>query len=190
MGRLAIKHHHQPQTLYCVPASVKMCLDYMCKKHKIKGLPTFSIHKIVEITKTNIYDGTPPRAIENLNQYLQKARPPLSFIYHEMSKFTEIEKELKSERPIIVFLNPKENHTFNDGSKLVHAVVAVEYDEDNHIMYYDDPDEDNETTAIQSLDVGTFISRWGIESRWVQITVGKNQTYLAGYTNEEDVMSE
>ena len=77
--------------------------------HKVKGLKVFSISKIAKITKTRDIDGTPPRAVENMNEHLLKARPTINFHYREGSKFTEIEKELnKKQLPVIVYLNPKE----------------------------------------------------------------------------------
>jgi len=182
LARLDIKHYHQPNALYCVPASVKMCLDYIGKTYKVKGLKPFSINKIAKITKTTQSDGTPLEQITNINQQLQKTRPPIKFINHEGSKITEIENEIKNNMPVIVFIDPKENHTFSDGATLVHAVVVVEYDKVNHTIYYDDPSEDNEATAIQNMDIGTFINRWGIDSRWIQIVLGNKQTYLTGYT--------
>ncbi|MCW4028408.1 MAG: C39 family peptidase [Candidatus Bathyarchaeota archaeon] len=184
MARLEVKHFHQPEDLYCTPTCLKMCLDAVCKKHKIKGLKVFTLSKIAKITKTTPIDGTPPRAVEFMNSHLLKARPSLKFIYHEGSKFPEIEKELnKKQLPVIVFLNPKEKPP-KGTTKFMHAVVIVEYDSVNRIVYFDDPLEDKEETAIQSLDVGTFVRRWEWETKWVQILLGKDQTYISGYLEQ------
>ncbi|MCL2173192.1 MAG: C39 family peptidase [Candidatus Bathyarchaeota archaeon] len=179
---ITIKHYHQPQEMYCVPTSVKMCIDYIKKTYNPKGLNNFSISKIAKITETKPLDGTPLAAVENINQHLTKTRPSIRFIYRQGSKPTDLEKELNQKQlPVIVYINPKENHN----AKIIHAVVIVGYDSATHTIYYDDPLEDNETTAIQKLDIGTFNKCWGYENRWIQITVGKNQVPLTEYTNEE-----
>jgi hypothetical protein len=179
--RLNVKHHHQPKDMYCVPTSIKMALDCVCKTHNVKGLKPFSIHKIAKITKTRTVDGTPPRAVELMNEHFLKARPSLSFVYREGSKFTEIDKELNDKQlPVIVYLNPAQKH-HNRAFKLMHAVVIVEYDRDAHLIYFDDPEEETEATGMQSLEVGKFMKRWEWEKKWVQILLGKNQTYIAGF---------
>ena len=66
----------------------------------------------------------------------------------------------------------------------MHAVVVVEYDSANHMVYFDDPEEENEAKAIQSLDVGTFTRRWEWEKKWVQILLGKDQTYIQGFLEQ------
>ncbi len=149
----------------------------------------FSIRKIAKITKTSDVDGTPPRAVEYMNEHLLRARPTVSFLYREGSKFTDIDKELNEKRlPVIVYLNPKEKLALEKRHyKIVHAVVVIEYDSPNHMVYFDDPEEDTEKTAIQSLDVGTFTRRWEWEKKWVQILLGKNQTYIQGFLEQGGV---
>jgi hypothetical protein len=159
--------------------------------HKVKGLNVFSLSKIAKMTKTRDIDGTPPRAVENMNEYLLRARPTISFSYREGSKFTEIEKELNEKQlPVIVYLNPKDKPLRERHFKMVHAVVLVEYDSATHTVYFDDPEEDTEETAIQSLDVGTFNRRWEWEKKWVQILLGKNQTYMQGFLPQEGLKNE
>lgn len=186
--RLDVKHHHQPRELYCVPTSIKMALDCVCKMHKVKGLNVFSISKIAKITKTSNIDGTPPRAVENMNENLIKARPTLSFIYHEGSKFTEIDRELNEKRlPVIVYLNPIQKYHPERPFKVMHAVVVVDYDRNTHCVYFDDPEEETEATAIQSLEVGKFTKRWEWEKKWIQVLLGKNQTYIAGFLEQGEI---
>jgi len=159
--------------------------------HQVRGLKVFSISKIAKITKTRDLDGTPPRAVENLNQHLLKARPNLSFVYREGSKFTEIVKEVNEKHlPVIVYLNPLERYNPNRTLPVLHAVVVVEYDSDNHLVYFDDPEEDNEENAIQSLEVGVFTKRWEWQKKWVQILLGKGQTYMHGFLPEGEVANE
>ena len=183
--RLDVKHHHQPRPLYCVPTSVKMCLDCVCKMHKVKGLRVFSISKIAKITKTRDRDGTPPRAVEKMNEHLLKARPTLSFLYHEGSRFTEIEKEVNEKHlPVIAYLNPVERYHPERPYTVLHAVVIVDYDPDTHTVYFDDPEEENEATAIQSLEAGVFTRQWEWQKKWVQVLLGKGQTYIHGFLEE------
>ena len=162
-----------------------MCLDCVCKTHKVKGLKVFSISKIAKITKTRDIDGTPPRAVENMNVHLRKARPTISFLYHEGSKFNEIEKEVNEKHlPVIVFLNPEKRYHPERPFTVLHAVVVIDYDPENHMVYFDDPEEENETTAVQSLEVGKFTRRWEWQKKWVQVLLSEGQTYIHGFLEE------
>jgi hypothetical protein len=183
--RLEVKHYHQPRDLYCVPTSIKMSLDCVCRMHKIKGLNVFTLSKIAKITKTTDIDGTPPRAAEQMNEHLLKARPSLSFVYHEGSKFTAIDKELNEKHlPVIAYLNPVKKYNPERPFKVMHAVVVVEYDPKTHIVYYDDPEEETEATAIKSLEVGMFTRQWEWEKKWVQVLLGKDQTNIQGFLEQ------
>jgi hypothetical protein len=184
--RLEVKHYHQPRKLYCVPTSIKMCLDCVCKTHKVKGLNVFSISKIAKITKTKDIDGTPPRAVENMNEHLRKARPSMSFVYREGSKFTEIAKEINEKHlPVIAYLNPEQRYHPERPYTLLHAVVVIDYDPETHMVYFDDPEEETEETAIQSLEVGKFTRRWEWQTKWVQILLSEGQTYIHGFLEEQ-----
>jgi len=154
-----------------------MAIDYTCSTFNIKT-KVLSISKIAKITKTTDKDGTAPKAVENMNDFLRKAKPPISVRYREGGKFPQIEKEVNEKRlPVIVFLNqvplPK---------TIWHAVVVVDYDPESHTVYYDDPEEDDKN-SIQSLEVGEFTRKWGWQARWVQVLLSKGQTYIDGYTN-------
>ena len=81
-------------------------------------------------------------------------------------------------------MNPKDKPIYINGRKLLHTVVVVEYDPINQVVYFDDPLEDREEDAIKQLDVGTFTRRWEWETKWVQILLGKDQTYIPGYLEQ------
>ncbi len=65
--------------------------------------------------------------------------------------------------------------------KLMHAVVVIEYETAiltlsilmtlKRIL---------KQQVVQCLEVGKFVKRWEWETKWVQILLGKNQTYIAG----------
>lgn len=182
MSILEVKHYHQPRKLYCVPTSMKMCLDYVFKTYKVKGCKVFSVRKIAKITETRDRDGTAPRAVENINRYLRKARPSLSFRYREGSKFTELDKEVNEKKlPAIVYLNQVElPHT------VLHAVVVIGYDPNMHIVYFDDPAEDEEN-CVQKMEVGKFMRRWEWQTKWVQILLSEGQTYIDAHFQDKGV---
>jgi len=185
LTRLEVKHYHQTKDLYCVPTAVKMALDCVCKTHKVRGLNVFSISRIAKITSTTTIDGTPPRAVENMNKHLLKARPNLRFIYREGSRFTEIDRELNERHlPVIAYLNPVQKYHPERPYKLMHAVVLIEYDRDAHCVYFDDPEEETEVTAVQNLEVGKFTKRWEWEKKWVQVLLGEDQTYISGFLEQ------
>ena len=41
--------------------------------------------------------------------------------------------------------------------------------------------EENETTAVQSLEVGKFTRRWEWQKKWVQVLLSEGQTYIHGF---------
>jgi hypothetical protein len=154
-----------------------MAIDYTVGAFNIK-CKVLSISKIAKMTKTTDRDGTAPKAVENVNEFLRKAKPPISVRYHEGGKFPEIEKEVNEKNlPVIVLLNqvplPK---------RVWHSVVVVDYDPENHMVFFDDPEEDDKN-CIQSLEVGDFTRKWGWQARWVQVLLSKGQTYIDGYAN-------
>lgn len=122
---------------------MKMVLDYTCKHFDIT-CKVLSIRTIAKITKTN-RDGTAPKAAENVNILLRKAKPPIGFRYREGVKFPEIRNEIDEERPVIALINMVELPR-----RIWHAVVIVDFDPDNNLVYYDDPEED-EKNCIKSL---------------------------------------
>jgi hypothetical protein len=157
-----------------------MVLDYMCKHFNVK-CKTLSLKTIAKTTKTD-RDGTAPRATENVNFLLHRAKPPMKFQLFEMSKFPEIVKELNEERPVIVWINIAESP-----DTVWHAVVIVGFNLENNIVTYDDPDED-EKDCIKSLEAGVFIKKWGFQARLIKVLIGtKGQTYIDGEWTAEGV---
>ena len=150
-----------------------MVLNYMCKHFNVKCKP-LSVKTIAKTTKTN-KDGTAPRAVENVNFLLHRAKPPMKFQLFEMSKFPEIVNELNEERPVIVWMNIAE-----PPDTIWHAVVIVNFNPDNNMITYDDPDED-ERDCIKSLEAGVFTKKWGFQARLIKVLIGsKGQTYIDG----------
>jgi hypothetical protein len=157
-----------------------MSLDYMCKHFNVKCKP-FSLKTIAKTTKTN-KDGTAPKAVENVNFLLHRAKPPMKFQLFEMSKFQEIVNELNKERPAIVWINIAE-----PPDTVWHAVVIVDFDPETNMLTYDDPDE-NEKDCMKSLEAGVFIKKWGFQARLIKVLIGtEGQTYIDGEWATEGV---
>ena len=179
MGKIDLsdfRHFRQTTDHHCVPACQKMVLDYVCKHFRIKCKP-LSITKIAKATLTNKYDGTAPRAVENVNSLLHRAKPPLKFKLFETSKFPDITSELDAERPAIVFLNVAEPSAT---VTIWHAVVITEFNPETYMVTYVDPDE-NEPECMKSLEVGVFTKKWGFQARLIKVLIGtKGQTYIDG----------
>jgi hypothetical protein len=169
-----IEHFRQPTDHYCVPACLKMVLDYMCKHFNVKCKP-LSIKIIAKATKTN-KDGTAPRDAENINALLHRAKPPIKFRLFEMSKFPEIVKELNEEHPAIAWINIADEPS----DTIWHAVAIVDFNPENNMVTYDDPDE-NEKDCIKSLEAGVFTKKWGFQARLIKVLIGtKGQTLIDG----------
>lgn len=145
----------------------------MCKHFNVKCKP-LSIKTIAKTTKTN-KDGTAPKAAENINFLLHRAKPPMRFRLFEISKFPEIIAELNDERPVISLINIADPpHT------VWHAVVIIDFNPENNMVTYDDPDE-NEQDCVKSLEAGVFVKKWGFQARLIKVLLGtKGQTYIDG----------
>lgn len=164
MVKLNVPMFGQPIFYYCVPACIKMVLEYIREKHGEK-IPRLSIKTIARVVRTTI-DGTTPKDVENMNEALRRAEPSVEFKAKFLSRFPEITKELNEERPVIVWINVVE-----PPDTVLHAVVITGFDPETNTVFFNDPDGGVEKTE----EVGVFIKKWGVHARLVKVLIGRKQ---------------
>jgi len=165
MVELDVPLFGQPMFYYCVPTCIKMVLEYVRKKHG-KKIPRLSIKTIARVVKTTI-DGTAPKDVENMNDYLSKVVPSVEFKTEFLSRFPEVRKELEDkENPVIAWINCVE-----PPDMVWHAVVVTGFDPRTNTVFFNDPDGSIE----KKEDVGKFIKKWGVQARLVKVLIGRKQ---------------
>ncbi len=183
MVKLNVPLWGQPQRRnQCVPTCIKMILEYLRTKHG-DSIPRLSIKKISKIVNMQI-DGTIPKDVENINNFLCKGNPVVEFKASILARFPQIKKEiLEKENPVIAWLN-----TANPPDEVWHSVVVIGFDPETHMVTYNDPLDKSE----KDEEVGKFTSKWGLESRMARVNVFKTQqrqipewaSNVEGETNE------
>lgn len=165
MVELDVPLYGQQTFYYCVPASVKMVLEYVGKKHKVKNFPKLSIKRIAKIVKTN-RDGTLPTDVENMNEALCKATPSIEFEAKFLGGFPEIREQLRppKENPVIAWVNCVEPPDI-----LLHAIVVTGFDSETNTVFYNEPDGG----VKKKMEVGVFIKKWGNSARMVKVLIGR-----------------
>jgi ABC-type bacteriocin/lantibiotic exporter with double-glycine peptidase domain len=174
MPKLNVPSWGQPSPNYCVPACIKMILEYLRQDYG-DNIPRLSLSRIARIVETK-WDGTSPKDVENINKYLE-TKVCIKFKAQFMGHFQDIEKELREKRPVIVWVNiaPAPN-------LLWHAVVVRGFDPDTNSVFFNDPWDNRE----KSEEVGVFIQKWSTEAKMVKLLISKaEQTSLEAYPKEQ-----
>jgi uncharacterized protein YvpB len=136
----------------CVPACIKMVLDYLCKAaDESSNIQEFDVYELAKILKTNPL-GTPLDNVKllNKNRKILKAVPSIEFKPKLGCTFDEITKELNNHRPVIAWLSASE--IFKD---LIHSVVITGVDEKKLLVHYNDP-----IYGSKEESMNEFLSRW------------------------------
>lgn len=126
----------QQNGVTCVPACIKMILDYISRAEDPWGdIPEFDVSEISEILKTDEL-GTSLENIKNLNKNdrILTAIPSIEFVNRHGCKFDEIRTELANNRPVIAWISPSEVFT-----GLAHSIVITGVDESKLLVYLNDP---------------------------------------------------
>lgn len=174
----------QPRPNYCVPACLKMVLDY-ARERNGSGVPRLSIKTIARVVKTK-FEGTAPKDVENLNRLLYRSRPSVKFKAEFMGRFPTVEKELIEYRPVIVWIN-----SVDPPDIVWHAVVVYGFQpETNHVLF-----RDPENKNPRDMEVGMFVDKWGIQARLIKVIIGeKEQTHIVDWATttsiEEEITNE
>lgn len=163
----------------CVPRCIKMILMYISSR--LGGqTPDFSADKIAKIIDTDD-DGTLLENVRKLNTHraVRRLIPSLEFeIDYKMHKFSEIIKEIKSNRPVIAWVK------LSDGiHSAKHAVVITCVDREKDKIYFNDP-----MFGEVQEDISSFLSRWeSVDRILIKVKIGKRiQRLLDEYINKEE----
>ena len=90
MTELNVPLFGQPARNYCVPACLKMEIEFLRQKYG-DAIPRLSIGQIARIVNTQ-WDSTAPKDIENINKYFE-AKLFIEFEAEYMRHFPEIQKD-------------------------------------------------------------------------------------------------
>ena len=162
MVKLDVPMFGQPIFYYCVPACIKMVVEYVRREHGTK-IPRLKISTIARIVKTTI-DGTAPKDVENMNEALARSVPSVEFKTQFLGRFPEIVRELNEKRPVIVWIN-----CVDPPDTVWHAIVVTGFDPEHNKIFYNEPDG-----AIENEEeVGIFINKMGVQGKMVKVLIGK-----------------
>jgi uncharacterized protein YvpB len=163
MVKLDVERFGQAQPYQCVPACIKMVLEFLGKNYG-DNIPRLSVSKISRIVKT-MKEGTIPKDVERINEILCKGNPVVEFKAKLLGRFPEISQELEDNKnPVIVWIN-----TVEPPDVVWHAVAVIGFDPETNKVVYNDPWDNKEKTE----DVGTFSKKWGVEGRMVKVKIRK-----------------
>jgi hypothetical protein len=180
MPKLEVPLWGQPSRNYCVPACIKMILEFLRKVYG-DDIPRLNISSIARIVRTQ-WDGTAPKNVELMNQYFE-ARVCVKFKAKAMMRFPDIIKELDEHKPVIVWLNVAKNSTDN----LWHSIVVTDFDPKTNYFTFNDPWDTKEKTE----EAGKFLQKWGTEAKMVKLLISTNeQTYLGKWLRENQLKGE
>lgn len=174
-SKLAVPLVKQENDYSCVPACLKMILEYVLQTNSGSYQPNLSVDKICEIVKTDEL-GTALENVELINQKLINTFPSVEFVVDTCS-FSVLEQEIIGGQPVIVGLK----------MPYPHAVVVSGLDKENLIVYYNDPLKDSE----KKMEMGKFLSAWNEQNNVaIKVKIGeKIQRIIPEYSegNENGV---
>ena len=157
---LDVELYRQPTNYYCVPACLKMVIEYAKRTLNVK-IGRISLKRIAKAINANI-DGTAFDDIENINELLENSNPLMEFKIKMPGNFTEIRNELDEGRPVIAWINIAE-----PPDEVWHSVVIKGYDIQRNIIIYMDPQFGEREEAI-----GTFLKKMEPYNLIVKLVIG------------------
>lgn len=163
--RLDLQPVYQPNNYTCVPACLKMILDYIRPTLDMEeNIPIFEVEQIADIVETK-EDGTSFEDVRNLNKEILKANPSVEFATRRQSNIKEIIEEINHRRPIIVGIAIEESGVYN------HSVVITGIDMGNQLIYYNDP-----IYGEREEGLGSFMSKWErFDNYIIKLKLGERQ---------------
>jgi len=181
MVRLDIPLFHQPHPDYCVPACIKMVLDYLRQRYGNK-IPRLSISAIAETVLAQTEGGgTSFDDIIRINEKLLTSEPSVEFAPKYPCEWEEIVEENTKGKPIIAWIWLSDNRGHGCG----HSVVIFDINVSEGVIYYKDPIHGD----IEE-DVGQFISKWeheDVNKTLVKVKVGERvQRKIPEYAMERE----
>lgn len=169
---LDVPLEYQDNDFSCTPVCMKMVLEYVRGKF-VSGFPELDIAAISETLKTSAdLGGTTFDNIKNINEEFKKTRPSLEFVPGLNHKLEDIKKEIAEGRPVIAWVMMSDPNGY-----FPHSIVITYIDEDNLLIYYNDPVYGKETVSIRE-----FTEMWDRNSRvLIKIRIGEKVT-LDGFS--------
>jgi len=178
MVKLDVPLFRQPHVDYCVPACIKMVLEYLRNIHGDK-VPRLSIKTIAKTIRTEVGKGTVFHDITKINEMISSSLPSVDFVVEYPCEWDEIVEENENRKPIIAWIWLSDNRGHGCG----HSVVVFDIDRSEGVIYYNDP-----ALGVVQEDIGKFISKWedeNVNSSLIKVRVGeKIQRKLPEYSIE------
>jgi hypothetical protein len=148
-----------------------MVIEYERSIETMRGthvnLPHLSVEEIASIVGTTT-DGTALADVPKINAIFQKAMPPISFVVDlRYRQFEDILDELRQFRPVIPYLDPKDQA----GHAFPHAVVVRGLDTKKQLILVNDPLDTLRKPS--TMPTTTFMKAWEDGYRhMVKLSVG------------------
>lgn len=143
----------QPSEYTCVPACLKMVLDYV-RQVLLETAPEMPIFEIGEIAKIvgTLHNGTTLPNVLKINRALRRAIPSVEFsVDFNPHDFTEIVEELRTWKPVIPWLLRREGQRAYE-----HVVIVTGYDPVEQLIAVNDP----QGSVPSEIEVAEFMNQW------------------------------
>lgn len=169
MLKLGVPLVYQENSHSCVPACLKMVIDFLrttTRRTSTDVLPSLNIKQIGRIVGTDL-TGTSLEGIKNLNmnRKILKLVPSLEFGCKQLCEFEEIVAEIKSNRPVIAWISASDEKT---QFKFTHSVVITGVDAEGQAICYNDP-----IWGEKEESVADFMRKWeGTDRTLIKIEIG------------------
>ena len=184
MPRINVPLYRQPHPDYCVPACMKMIIDYLRQVYGEKEIPNVPINKIAKQIRTDTRSGgqTTIDNISLINDSLVTSNFCIRFIAKYPSEWKTVLKENEKGNPVIawIWITDKRNSNIGCG----HSVVIIDIDREKGVVTVNDP-----ARGQRNENVVTFISQWeneNVDKTLILLEVEKRkQTKLQEFTRED-----
>ena len=143
----------QPNEYTCVPACLKMVLDYVRQvlHETAPEMPNFETGEIAKIVGT-LHNGTTLPNVLKINRALRRSIPSVEFsVDFNPHDFTEIVEELRVSRPVMPWLLRREGERAYE-----HVVVVTGYDPVEQLVAVNDP----QGGIPSAIGVTEFMDQW------------------------------
>lgn len=169
---LDVPLEYQQDDFSCVPACIKMILEFIRVSNVGGHIPNLTLEEISRTIGTDEL-GTPLENIERINEKLIKAVPSIEFLTKENCSFGEIEEEILQGRPVIASIKISYNH----------AIVVTGLDKGLLIVFCNNPE-----VGKEKMEVGRFTSAWNaLDNILVKVKIGgKVQRIIPEYADRAE----
>ncbi len=157
--KLNVPIFRQPHPDYCVPACIKMVIDYLRQIYGNEEIPNFLISKIARQIKTDAKNGG-QTTLENvvlINELLETRNFHIRFVPKYPCDWKIVIQENENGKPVIAWIWNSDKLDPNIGTG--HSVVITNVDRDNGIVAFNDP-----AIGFRTIDIVTFIAQWENEN--------------------------